>query len=88
MAGGTSGTPALSTIGARVACTASPSGSGSSSSGAPAADEPRYGVEVASVDFGQRSGAIYYVPAGDSVAAGDPSVATAAVTTVVWLSDD
>lgn len=46
----------------------------------PADEEPRYGVEVASVDFGQRSGAIYYVP-GDEAA-------TAAVTTVVWLADD
>ncbi len=44
------------------------------------AEEARYGVEVASVDFGQRSGAIYYVPAGV-----DPS---AAVTTVVWLADE
>ncbi len=46
-------------------------------------DEPRYGVEVATVDFGARSGAIYYVPAGIDDAAGK-----AAVTTVVWLNDD
>jgi hypothetical protein len=46
------------------------------------ADEPRYGVEVATVDFGARSGAIYYVP-GIEDAAGK-----AAVTTVVWLNDD
>jgi hypothetical protein len=48
--------------------------------------EARYGVEVASVDFGQRSGAIYYVPAGaDATAEG---AAAAAVTTVVWLADE
>lgn len=46
----------------------------------PVDDESRYGVEVASVDFGQRSGAIYYVPTDGA--------ATAAVTTVVWLSDE
>lgn len=72
------------------AMAASPGTAGPSSTGSagPAADEPRYGVEVASVDFGQRSGAIYYVPAGDAAAPGDPGVATAAVTTVVWLSDE
>jgi len=48
------------------------------------AEETRYGVEVASVDFGTRTGAIYYVPAVDL----DDAATKAAVTTVVWLNDD
>jgi hypothetical protein len=50
---------------------------------APAAPDEAYGVEVAAVDFGARSGAIYYVPAVDGDGAADN-----AVTTVVWLTDD
>lgn len=80
----TAGVPDAPSAMAAAPGTAGPS---PSASGGLVADEPRYGVEVASVDFGQRSGAIYYVPA-DGVAPGDPGVAAAAVTTVVWLSDD
>jgi anti-sigma factor RsiW len=38
-----------------------------------------HGVEVAAVDFGAHSGAVFYVPTGS---------ADSATTTVVWLSDD
>ena len=48
-----------------------------------AAPEPEadveHGVEVASVDFGARMGAVFYVPTGTSASS---------TTTVVWLSDD
>jgi len=38
-----------------------------------------HGVEVAAVDFGSRTGAVFYVPTETS---------TSSTTTVVWLSDD
>ena len=39
----------------------------------------RHGVEVAAVDFGARTGAVFYVPTG---------LSASSTTTVVWLSDD
>jgi anti-sigma factor RsiW len=39
----------------------------------------RHGVEVASVDFGAHTGAVFYVPSG---------LTASSTTTVVWLSDD
>ena len=45
-----------------------------------AAEDDDHGVEVASVNFGSRTGSIFYVPKG--VAASN------ATTTVVWLNDD
>lgn len=46
---------------------------------APKADESGHGVEVAAVDFGALTGALFYVPTG---------AAASETTTVVWLSDD
>jgi anti-sigma factor RsiW len=43
------------------------------------ADENDHGVEVAAVDFGARTGSVFYVPSG---------TASSSTTTVVWLSDD
>jgi anti-sigma factor RsiW len=39
----------------------------------------QHGVEVAAVDFGARTGAVFYVPTG---------LTASSTTTVVWLSDD
>lgn len=39
----------------------------------------QHGVEVAAVDFGARTGTVFYVPTG---------LAASSTTTVVWLSDD
>lgn len=44
-------------------------------------EEEEHGVEVAAVDFGNRTGSIFYVPTG-AVAAHQTT------TTVVWVSDD
>ncbi len=46
----------------------------------PAENDDEHGVEVASVNFGSRTGSIFYVPKG--------AVASNATTTVVWLNDD
>ncbi|MEP7126002.1 MAG: hypothetical protein ABJE95_34030 [Byssovorax sp.] len=47
----------------------------------PVADtDGEHGVEVAAVDFGARTGSIFYVPTG--------SAASNATTTVVWLNDE
>jgi hypothetical protein len=53
-----------------------------SSTAAPAErDDDSTGMEIAAVDFGAATGAIYYVPKGDGLVG-------AATTTVVWLADE
>lgn len=44
-------------------------------------DDDSTGMEIAAVDFGAATGAIYYVPKGDNLVG-------AATTTVVWLADE
>jgi anti-sigma factor RsiW len=44
-------------------------------------DDESTGMEIAAVDFGAATGAIYYVPKGDNLVG-------AATTTVVWLADE
>lgn len=69
------GAPALSTSSATVAA------SSSSAAAVAEADDDSTGVEIAAVDFGAATGAIYYVPKGDDLVG-------AATTTVVWLADE
>lgn len=53
-----------------------------SSTAAPVeSDDDSTGMEIAAVDFGAATGAIYYVPKGDGLVG-------AATTTVVWLADE